>query len=431
MDKIKIYQNSETGRIKPMHAVNNGPVKSYENRSNFETFKALQIPFVRNHDTSLSEAYGPSHVVDVHCIFTDFSRDVNDESAYDFKLTDVYTETITDAGSKVFYRLGSSIEHWPKKYGTIIPTDFLKWAKICEHIIMHYTEGWADGFYYDIEYWEIWNEPDLDPDDSDNKRTWSGTRKQFFEFYGVVATYLKNRFPSLKIGGPAICGNLYFADEFLSQLDAPLDYFSYHRYAYAPDFIAETGVKVKELLKKHGYENVECILNEWNYIKNWDKPLEYLKVIKSVKGAAFAAATMCACQKCGAVDMLMYYDARVEKIYNGLFDSDTLEPLKGYYAFKMFSLLYRYGTEIKCECDIENLYAISAKNTDGKTATLISYFTDEDGMPDKTFTFETENEIKNAALYLLDKDNDCAQTENVCSGTVITVKPNTVLLIME
>ena len=430
MNKITIYPKTGIGKIKPMHAVNNGPVRSYEKRSNFEAFKALQIPFVRNHDASLSEAYGSSHVVDVHCIFPDFSKDVSDENAYDFTITDGYTKTIIDAGSKVFYRLGSSIEHWAKKYGTIVPADFLKWSQICEHIIMHYNEGWAGGFHYGIEYWEIWNEPDLDGDDCTDKRTWSGTRKQFFEFYDVAANYLKKRFPSLKIGGPAICGNLYFADAFLAQLNAPLDFFSYHRYAYSPDFIAETGVKVKELLTKHGYENAECILNEWNYIKDWDNPIEYLKTIKSIKGAAFSAAAMCACQKCGVVDMLMYYDARVEKIYNGLFDSDTLEPLKGYYAFKMFSVLYQYGTEIRCECDAENIYAVSAKNADGKTATLISYFTDDDGMHDKTVSFESENDIA-ATLYLLDDEKDCAPIKKISSGSSITIRPNTVLLICE
>ena len=41
---------------------------------------------------------------------------------------------------------------------------------------MHHNEGWADGFNYGIEYWEIWNEPDFDKDDASNKRTWGGTK---------------------------------------------------------------------------------------------------------------------------------------------------------------------------------------------------------------------------------------------------------------
>ena len=431
MDTIKIYQNTILGSVKPMHAVNNGPVRSHEQRRNFETFRELDIPYVRNHDASLSEAYGGAHIVDVHCIFTDFSKDVDDESSYDFTLTDLYTKTILDAGSEVFYRLGSSIEHKPKKYGTLVPPDFLKWAKICEHIIMHYNEGWADGFHYDIKYWEIWNEPDLDPDDAENKRTWAGTKKQFFDLYNVAASYLKDRFPELKIGGPAISGNLQYAEEFLAQLKAPLDFFSYHRYAYIPDFIAETGKKVKRLLDKYGYTSAECILNEWNYVKDWNKPLEYLKVIKSIKGAAFSAAVMCIAQKSGVIDMLMYYDARIEKIFNGLYDSDTLEPLKTYYAFKMFSILYKFGNEVRCDCSAENIYAISAINNDQKAAVLISYFTDAEEASERTILFDGEKPIEKAGLYLLDKDTDCKITKKVRTGDEITIAPNTVILILE
>ena len=45
---------------------------------------------------------------------------------------------IEAAGTKVFYRLGHRIEHEVKKYGTLPPKDFKKWAVICEHIIRHY-----------------------------------------------------------------------------------------------------------------------------------------------------------------------------------------------------------------------------------------------------------------------------------------------------
>lgn len=50
-----------------------------------------------------------------------------------------------------------------------------------------------------MEYWEIWNEPDQDPDDSPNKRTWGGTKAQFFDFYEIVAKHLKGRFPNFEL----------------------------------------------------------------------------------------------------------------------------------------------------------------------------------------------------------------------------------------
>lgn len=115
----------------------------------------------------------------------------------------------------VFYRLGSKIEHGVKKYNTLPPADFHKWARVCEHIIAHYTEGWADGFNYDISYWEIWNEPDLYPDDSQVKTTWGGSAKQFYELYTIAAEHLKARFPHLKIGGPALASVYHENDGWL------------------------------------------------------------------------------------------------------------------------------------------------------------------------------------------------------------------------
>ena len=41
------------------------------------------------------------------------------------------------------------------------------------NVIRHYTEGKWNGYRYDIEYWEIWNEPDLGP------KMWTGTLEAF------------------------------------------------------------------------------------------------------------------------------------------------------------------------------------------------------------------------------------------------------------
>ena len=87
---LNINFSEKLGAMKPMHAVNNAPVHPMRTqcRGNFDTFKALKIPYARTHDASLSEIYGSQHVMDVHCIFTDFSRDPDDPTAYDFINTD-------------------------------------------------------------------------------------------------------------------------------------------------------------------------------------------------------------------------------------------------------------------------------------------------------------------------------------------------------
>ena len=159
MSSICIDFQNANEKIKPMNGVNNGPVGSAVTKTgNVEAFAAARIPYVRLHDSAFCWSYGGEYAVDVHRIFRDFSKDENDPASYEFRCTDEYIKKIESVGSKAFYRLGASIEHGIMKDGTTPPKSFEKWARVCEHIIRHYTEGWANGMHADIEYWEIWNE---------------------------------------------------------------------------------------------------------------------------------------------------------------------------------------------------------------------------------------------------------------------------------
>lgn len=137
-----------------MHCINGGPLKSLlpGGKDNRKEFKEIGFPFIRNHDVSYASNFGAEHVVDISAVFPDFSKDEYSESSYDFTITDEYTASLYEVGSKPFYRLGQRIEHWSKKYGSNPPVDFRKWAVVCEHIIRHYTEGWNNGFRYDMKY---------------------------------------------------------------------------------------------------------------------------------------------------------------------------------------------------------------------------------------------------------------------------------------
>ena len=154
MQNVSVDFAKKLGKMKPMHAVNNGPVYKFaedQRVTNIDAFREAGIPYARTHDASFYSDYGGEHTVDVVAIFPDFTKDPNDPASYDFTLTDEYMKVMIFAGVEPFYRLGNKIEHWPKKYGTLPPPDFKKWAVICEHIIRHYTEGWADGFRYDMK----------------------------------------------------------------------------------------------------------------------------------------------------------------------------------------------------------------------------------------------------------------------------------------
>ena len=418
MDRITVDFSKALGKVKPMHSVNNGPVYKFaadQRITNIESYKAAGIPYARTHDASFYANYGGEHIVDVNMIFTDWSKAADDPASYDFALTDEYLRVIEAGGAKVYYRLGTKIEHWSKKYNTLPPADFNKWAIVCEHIIRHYTEGWADGYHMDIEYWEIWNEPNLDKDDSDHKRCWGGTAKQFYEFYCIAHKHLKACFPHLKIGGPAIAGmtdgpwvNNFF--KALNENGIKPDFFSWHCYSATVEKIQERIRLAREVLDRYGFTETESILNEWNYVKGWrdDDWIYSLKMEKSLKGSAFIAAVMCISQY-EALDNLMFYDARPCGM-NSMFSTDfVFECLKGYYPFYMFNQLYKLDEAVEIERDTNDVWAVAARGDEQNV--MISYFNDDDNAPEKTVKVEFKN-VNNAngvrlEYYCLDENHDC------------------------
>ena len=367
--------------IKPMNAANNGPVKA-----NMDSYTALQIPYARTHDAALNESYVAKHCVDISAVFPDWDAKVDDPASYDFVNTDVLIANMLKSGAKPFYRLGQSIEHGTKKYGIYPPKDYKKWARICEHIIRHYNEGWADGFHYDIEYWEIWNEPDLDVKEGrqfTNPRTWAGTLEQFNLLYVTAACHLRSCFPDIKIGGPAYASPLKPMGDFLDCVKkhgAPLDFFSWHRYDSIPEHFADRAAKVREQLDVKGFTETESILNEWNYVKDWGNMIESYDTIGSLKGASFVTGAMCVSQQMG-LDNLMYYDARPTP-FNGMFHWYTQKPLKGYYPFLMFDKLYQLGSEAECITDSDKMFACAALNG-SESAIMLTYFDDDNSAKEK------------------------------------------------
>ena len=419
------------GPVKPMNSVNGGPivapVRGDQKRGNFEEWQALEIPMGRTHDC-INGVSGGAHAVDVDVVFRDFDADENDPKNYDFVFTDHYLDNMVRAGTKPYFRLGETIEHGPKKYGVLPPKDFAKWARIAEHIIRHYNEGWgwaADKAHttkniawsnqFNIVYWEIWNEPDLDMcDDPKNlprgPRCWGGTVTNFFEFYTIAAKHLKAKFPKVKIGGPAICGNWNFGARFLTYCrdhNAPLDFYSWHTYAREPAQLSALCKHWREEMDKNGFEKSESILNEWNYVKGWTDDWVYSLDVERGSGnqkcAAFIAGAMIDCQY-APLDHLMFYDARPVGM-NALFDMVTSRPMKGYYPFYAWKRLKDYGVQVACNVKEgrgkkidaatgvvwdkqapsvgkEGFRAVAAKNAEGSLAVLVVRYSDDNNVTD-------------------------------------------------
>ena len=393
--QITVSPGVELGPIKRMNAVNNGPrINNAEQVYTGTTgyFRAANVGYSRNHDAAGSGAYG-EHVVDISMIFPDFSKNPNKPESYDFTLTDRYVKSIQDAGVEVFYRLGQSIENQPlKKYNIYPPTDNKKWAVIAEHIIRHYNEGWADGFHFNIKYWEIWNEPNLEWDNDKWKvdpRCWAGSPEQFYDFFEVAVKHLKGCFPELLIGGPAMSGKDPGVREvpvwyglLLSEMQrrgVPLDFFAWHIYEADPTVYVDYSYQVRALLDKYGYTKTESFLNEWNYIKSWTDDYPYsMRTLPSCKAAAFVCASMQEGQNC-PTDMMMYYDWRPCS-FNGLFDPVNDTPIWGYWAIYSWGKLRTLGTQVKASCDIPDVRVTAARGADGRLGILVSRYVMDDNI---------------------------------------------------
>ncbi len=393
MNSVTINKNLLLGQIRPMHCTNNIPAFSKENI--LDLFKEV-VPYARLHDTFIC-AY--DRFVDISNLFPNFDADETNPENYDFAFTDALMIKLQNMGVKPFYRLGVSIEnyHHVKTYNIYPPKDYDKWARVCERIIMHYNEGWANGFYMDIEYWEIWNEPDNTPDVAENQM-WKGTFEEYMRLYEVTSNHLKKRFPHLKIGGYASCGfyavleeksvksaNVssrtgYFIECFIKFLEyissnehkSPLDFFSWHSYAPTLKNI-KFAEYARQTLDKYGFTKTQSILNEWN---------GGIELRGTFRDSSNVASNMIAMHNSG-VDMLMYYDARINSVYGGMFSpvGDSPEahmgkPLPVYYSFKAFNELYKLGKEVETLATGEKLYALSA--TDGNEfKTLITNNNDD------------------------------------------------------
>ena len=413
MEKLKFDLQKEGKAFKILNATNGGPWHmrhaNDQKCSNFEDYKAARIPYARNHDSALCSIYGGPYSHDITCIFPNFDADPCDPKSYDFACTDEAIQACLEAGTQTFFRLGQTIEHQIVKHGIYPPKDFKKWAVICEHIIRHYNEGWAGGYRLDMQYWEIWNEPDLDPEEATYRRTWGGTKAQFFDMYEVAAKHLKECFPHLKIGGPALAGKLPWAEDFLREMSrrqVPIDFFSWHVYGKEPEKLTTKADQIRALLEKYGYHGCESILNEWNYIRSWTDNYPYsVKAKHGIKGAAFTMACICASQN-SQIDMLMYYDTRPSR-FNGVFDYYSAEKLKGYYPLYWYGMFYDMEKEIPSENRIGNVYSLCGVGKDGKVLAIVTHYTDEDDAPNKTVSVDLGKEGQ-YEIYLLDNAHDGA-----------------------
>ncbi|MBR0510352.1 MAG: hypothetical protein IJJ85_09550 [Clostridia bacterium] len=445
---VRLDFSRRLGRVRAMHAVGQPPFP-HMSPDYLHYLTEAHIPYSRLHD--VGGMFGGNMYVDIPNVFRDFSANEYDPASYDFGFTDELLKALDKNGVKPIYRLGVTIENFfeIRAYRIFPPADYGKWARICEHIIRHYNEGWAGGFHFGIEYWEIWNEPE----DGPGSGMWRGTDLEFFRLYEVASKHLKETFgDAVKVGGYASCGldgafqnpaafglpeiaprgktyRYYFAQyaekffRYISERDCPLDFFSWHCYINTDDNPAWHCRNVEDaallsrvadhLLQKYGYGGAEQHLNEWN--NAWQ--LEH----RGTAYAAAAAAAMMITMQNTRTELLCYYDARIgESCFGGMFNPLNYKPLPVYYAFKAFGELYALGTQVFAGSDNKNVYALAAANEDGERALLLANTGEDTAVTLLGGAFDR--------FYPVDETHDLTSAEPIANGRFLLKKNQTALL---
>ena len=424
MASIKVNTKIKRGAFKPVNGIDNGPVCFGSLIDSSEYYIRAAFPYCRLHDTN----YPHPREVDIPAIFRNFDADPDDPANYFFKSTDIYLNDILATGAKIIYRLGVSIEHPRLKYYVDPPKDFEKWARICLNIARHYNEGWADGFHMNIEYWEVWNEPDQLTPDRSKDVMWSGTPGQYYELYAATASEFKKYMPGVKIGGFAGCGMLsperfdYFINflKFIRERGLPLDFYSWHCYTSKLNDLRENARIARENLDKFGFVKTLSILDEWNYLVNipdlWGRIFggvgsrirkEVFTETSGIIGASFTAAALIEMIDL-PIDIATFYEGQPVNIFATIFDRYGV-PTKQYYAFDAFNRLKRYGERTALECDIPGVYALASASDKSVCIMAVNW----DGVSDN---YECEiggldqSAEYNYELYLLDEYRDLEPT---------------------
>ncbi len=340
---ILIDYDTETGVIKDMFGGNKGG----EDEKAKPFLDEIGIKDIRIHDYHkdggdyyfYSDFWNKN--TDGSFIDINTSFDPANMSHYHWQKTDNIVEKIINNNFSVYFRIGTSFPNpqyilqpqYPPSNTGGTSTDFSKFAQLATNTVKHYNNGWNNGFHYNIEYWEIWNEP--------GGLFWKGNPVQFRKMYKAVSTAIKKDNPDVKVGAlgavftTTLGINTVYREGFIEYChneNLALDFYSWHAYNVSnPYGIKQLSTTIRNILDSNGFANTESHITEIN--SELGDGLQAL--INSPQGAAYYLSLMLTAQE-SDIDKMLIYPANclITEHRNGPF---TLT--KSAYGMKAFTLL--------------------------------------------------------------------------------------------
>jgi xylan 1,4-beta-xylosidase len=304
---------------------------------------------------------------------------------YNWKTLDRSVENILSTGAKPLM----SICIKPKALypevdqDKVHPTDYAEWEELIYQMVRHYKVEKKAG----IQYWEVFNEPDIGEDGGCPSRFKAA---DYAKYYEHTVRAIRRADPTAKVGGPALASHrsplLKGLLDHCSKNNIPLDFVSWHIYNSNPQSVRNTITAVKDLLRQYPSLHCETILDEWN-VALIDPPanpaFQPAYVIETIYQMRDAGLDWCAyyhirdyhasqaqftpfMTRPGMLNMVHWWNLQPQN--SGLFDfQGTMRP--AFFAFKLLSRLA--GNRLETKVDSEDVHSLSAYDPDQKMTQVL------------------------------------------------------------
>lgn len=198
-------------------------------------------------------------------LFPDWSADPDDPASYNFTATDQWVDAVHAIGAEVMFTVASSIPR-----NKLPAEDVELYGRVVEHIVRHYSQGWAGGPAKPIRIYEFGDQPDFGP------LHFAGQPEEFYAMYRAFCEAAFRVDATLTVGGPSLAFALE-ADapyregflEFVRENDLPLHFFSFLWFTDGsrdPLDYRYVARELRTVLDRHGFTDTDLTLSYWNYL---------------------------------------------------------------------------------------------------------------------------------------------------------------------
>ena len=376
------------------------------------------------------------------------SMDENGNFKYDFELNDLRIEYMLSRGFEIVLCYNftppciatdaeefNAVNKRKTRYkGKMInvsqPKDYKLWEEICYEYTKHVIEKFGEE---EVSKWylQCYNEPDTDSFFMKNETDLNVRVGEYCKLYEGFEKGLCRASSKLKLGGPVLAHNVTFLDIFLKfvrEKNLRLDFVSFHAYGTQIGYInsgsrpichSNADEKILDIIgtcKKHGFDNVPLVIDEWGasmhgYLNLEDCPKCIFRE-NEIYAAFFAKMITHYIDMQLPLDRIMICLSGQHELETEFAGCRTLFTMNGikkpiYNAHVLARNLYENILSVETEKE-ENISILPTADDNGNLAVMLSYSSHnfDEELEDKKLEllFDGLDGDYTARLYAVDRD---------------------------